>query len=140
MPHLSRTPLSRRLDRGFTLIELLVTIAIVGILAAVAYPSYTQHVVKSNRAAAQAHLMEIAQLQQQYLAENRAYATTLADLNNLSTPTAVSRYYDIIIENVAAGPPPTFTVRAAPRTGGAQVGDGALSINQAGAKSPSGKW
>jgi len=131
---------SRRPGAGFTLIELLVTIAIVGILAAVAYPSYTQYVMRSNRAAAQAHLMEIAQLQQQYLAENRAYATTLSALNNLSTPTAVSRYYDIVIDSVSAGPPPTFIARATPRSGGAQVSDGVLSINQAGAKLPSGKW
>lgn len=124
---------------GFTLIELMIAVAIVGLIAAVAYPSYTQYILRSNRAAAQAHLSDIAQAEQQYLVDNRAYTTTLSDLNGMTTPTSVSKYYTVSIA-VTAGPPPTFTVTAAPKTGTAQASDVTLTINNAGTKTPAEKW
>ena len=66
----------RRIPRGVTLIELLVAVALVAILAGVAYPAYTHHLVRSHRASAQTVLSDIAQRQQQYLMDNRAFATT----------------------------------------------------------------
>lgn len=123
---------------GFSLIELMVAVAIVGILAAIAYPSYSSHVVKSNRAAAEAHLMDIAQQEQQYLLDNRTYTSSLTDLN-LTTPSDVSNYYTISI-TISAGPPPTFTAIATPIAGTAQMNDGTLSINNAGTKTPSTAW
>jgi type IV pilus assembly protein PilE len=66
-----------RKARGFTLIELMVTVAIVAILAAVAYPSYQNQVKRGRRAAAQAHLMDIAQRQQEYLLDGRGAASLL---------------------------------------------------------------
>ncbi|GAB2873361.1 type 4a pilus minor pilin PilE [Pseudoduganella ginsengisoli] len=125
-------------QRGFTLVELMVAVVIVGILGAVAYPSYIQHVVKSNRAAAQAHLLDLAQREQQYLADNRSYAASVSALN-LTTPDAVSSKYSILIE-VQDGPPPSFTITATPLTNGPQASDGALTINNAGTKSPASKW
>jgi type IV pilus assembly protein PilE len=124
--------------QGFTLVELMVSVAIVGILAAVAYPSYVKYVVKSNRAAAQTHLLDIAQKQSQYLIDNRAYAGTVGDLN-LTTPSKVSEYYTIAITPVA-GPPPSYTATATPISGTPQASDGVLTIDSSGAKSPSDKW
>jgi type IV pilus assembly protein PilE len=128
----------RRL-RGFTLIELMIALAIIALLAAIAMPSYKAYIVRSNRAAAEVVLMDIAQRQQQYLLDNRAYAPDTATLG-VSVPSKVTSVYNIPAFTIAAGPPPTFTVSAVPITGNTQDGDGTLSIDQAGVKSPASKW
>ena len=64
----------RRNDCGFTLIELMITVAIVGILAAVAYPSYTDSVRKGKRAEARAALLNLLQQEERYLTQMSTYA------------------------------------------------------------------
>lgn len=121
---------------GFTLIELLIAVAVIGILAAIAFPSYQSYVIRNNRAAAQSALMDLAQRQQQYLLDNRAYAPDVTTLN-VTLPTKVTQFYGVAIATTA-GPPPTFTVTATPT--GTQAPDGTLTIDQAGNKTPSNKW
>lgn len=134
----------REQQRGFTLIELMITVAVVAILVAIAYPSYQAYTVRSNRAAAQAALMDIAQREQQYLLDQRAYATGAnwqTALGNWKAPTNVANVYTIDVP-AAAGPPgpPSFTATATPVAGTVQANDQRLSIDNFGNKSPVGKW
>ena len=124
--------------RGFTLIELMIVCAVIGIIAAVAYPSYTSYVQRGHRAAVQEHLIDLAQRQQQFLADSRSYADTV-DALNASTPAEVERHYTIEIE-VDAGPPPGFTITASPVAGGAMDGQNDLTIDHTGARTPAGQW
>jgi type IV pilus assembly protein PilE len=126
------------LQRGFTLVEIMIVIAVIGILSAIAFPSYQDYLIKGRRAAAQSHLMEIAQQQQQYLLDARAYAADLTTLN-LTTPTDISSYYQISV-TASEGPPPSFTITATPVSGSAQASDVTLSIDNTGNKLPAGKW
>ena len=65
---------------GFSLLELLIVMVIVATLAAIAYPSYQQHITRSKRAAVQQYLLEVSSLQHQFILDNRSYVTTLAAL------------------------------------------------------------
>ena len=139
MKFANKAPLIGKLQLGFTLMELMVVVVIIGILASIAYPSYTSHVAKGRRASAQAHLMDIAQLEQQYLLDARTYASGVDAIStlNITTPSTVSGYYTISVSGIA-GPPAGFTATATAK--GVQLGDGDLSINNAGVKTPPTKW
>ncbi len=65
---------------GFTLVEVMITVTIVGILAAVTYPSYVEHVTRSNRAEALRHLTHFANLEEQFFVDNRVYTGSIKDL------------------------------------------------------------
>lgn len=122
------------LQRGFTLIELMIAVAIVGILASIALPSYQDYVRKGRRADAQAFMHEVASRQQHFLVDRRMYASTL-DALGLAAPSSVSPHYNITLTNVVNNVQPMgFTLQAAPIGGQARDTCGTLTLNAQGAK------
>jgi len=122
--------------RGFTLIELMITVAIIAILAAIAYPSYKDSVLKSRRAAAQSDLVELASFMERFFSENNQYHQTYA-----STPVAIALPANISSTHYTYSLPvktaTTYTLRAVPNTNGGQNTDtcGTLNLTHLGVKS-----
>lgn len=115
----------------------MVTVAIIGILASIALPSYQDYVRKSRRADAQAFMYEVASRQQHYLVDRRMYASALATLG-LTVPASVSVNYDITLPSVVnATQPMGFTLQAAPKAAQAADSCGTLTLNAQGVKGAS---
>jgi type IV pilus assembly protein PilE len=124
---------------GFTLMELMIVVAIVGILAAIAYPSYMDSVRKSRRADAKAALSNAAQALERYYTEKNTYLNaTLGDGagaifpdHSPSDQAHNSAYYILSITNQGAS---TYTLNATPT--GTMTSDscGTLTLDHIGQK------
>lgn len=125
------------IHQGFTLVELMVTVAIIGILASIAYPSYQNSVMKSRRADAKSALMELANYMERHATEVGCYMDPGADnqcgtgddtmplLPFTTTPRTGKAYYDLVLFPVDAT---SFTLTANPIAGVSQANDGCGSL------------
>src|SRR5690554_1595613 len=86
-------------QQGFTLIEVMIVVAIIGILAAIAYPSYEEYVKRGNRTEGQAFLSDVAARQERYFSQNNVYTTDITKLGLSSANSPTSKY----TINLAAG-------------------------------------
>lgn len=128
---------------GFTLIELMIVVAIIGIIAAIAYPSYLDQVKSTRRGDAQGALASFANAMERYYTQNNTYigadGGNSAITNTLTTPAAGvfasqspsdgTPFYNLRIYNLTAN---SFELRAVPIAGSAQAGDGFIQLSSTG--------
>lgn len=125
-------------QEGFSLVELAAVVSIVAILTSVAYPSYREQVVRTYRSEAQQCLVDLANRQEQYLMDARAYGS-LSDLGT-PLPSRVADHYDVAVAPDNTTTPPSFVITAAPRSGSPQEGDWTLRLDNLGRKTPQEAW
>ena len=124
----------RNYMRGVTLMELMIVVVVIGILTAIAYPSYRQYVAKAKRNEAKSALLQIATLQERHYLQNNEYT---ADMNNLGFGVAGnyltnSKSY---VVDVTAASASAFSATAVYQKGDAEAGKCAtFSIDGAGSK------
>jgi type IV pilus assembly protein PilE len=125
-------------SRGFTLIELMITILVIGVLAAIAIPSYRSYLLRAQRSDATAALLRIATSQEKYFLQYNTYATQLtgappAGLNLVAT--SDHGKYNLAIQGGAGVN--GFTAQATPAAGGGQTDDTkcvTFTVNQSGVR------
>jgi type IV pilus assembly protein PilE len=123
---------SCRKSRGFTLVELMIVIVIIGILAAIAIPSYQSSTKKSRRSAAEGDLMNFAQAMERYFTNNGSYtgATAAGVFSTQSPSSGGTAYYTLSVAVTGGGA--TYTLTATPIN--AQAGDGKIELDNTGAR------
>jgi type IV pilus assembly protein PilE len=98
---------------GFSLIELMIAVGVVGILAAIAIPSYSAYMKRANRTDATRTLSYTAQALERCYSQNFNYAVATCPIVGTSPAASPQGYYTITIA-ITAGPPATYTLTAVP--------------------------
>jgi len=130
----------KKASAGFSLVEILIVVAIIGILAAVAVPSYAAYMEKTRRVDAVTFLSDAAAEQYRFFSEYNRYATKMSELGMSNGDTAESEkgYYTISVESPDDV---SYALTATPVAGGLQAKDaecGAFSVNESNLKTVTG--
>jgi type IV pilus assembly protein PilE len=126
--------LNRRMQ-GFTLIEMMIVVAVIGILAAVAYPSYAEYVKRSNRSEGQALLSDTAAAQERYYSQNNRYITANADMAKLKArSSSTTNKYTLTVSSMANDG--GYSLTATPQFSDTDCGN--LTLNALGVRERSG--
>ncbi|HEY9034109.1 MAG TPA: type IV pilin protein [Pseudomonadales bacterium] len=133
-------------NKGFTLVELMVVVAIVGILAGIAFSVAGGNNEKVRRAIAKNTLMEVQSREEQYFVNNRAYTNDLTDLNYGTSPFFINKNGDEVAQADAfyrislTVDGFTYTVTATPINAQTKDSCGTLTLNSSSVKTPADCW
>lgn len=127
------SPIRRGKGAGFTLVEVMIAVVIIGLLAAIAIPAFTDSVRKSRRAEAFSALSAVQQAQERWRGNHASYSSALANTATGSNPanglgiaaTTASGYYGIAISGASAT---GYTVTATGVSETSQAADGACKV------------
>ena len=130
---------SPRANGGFTLIELMIVVIIVGVLAAIAYPSYIQYTREAKRSDAHAALLRIATLEEKFFSNNNGYTTSTTVLGYAADPAASNEGHwaiSIVSANLAS----SYTLTAVPAGNHADQNCPSITLTSAGLRNPVTCW
>ncbi len=123
----------RKKISGFTLIEVMIVVVIMGVLVAIAYPAYTNHMLRARRADGQAALLNLSALMESYFTENNTYVGATPAALGITTASQQG-YYNVSVTSATAT---SYTITAAPQ--GVQTADttcGSLTLTNTNVKGP----
>lgn len=120
-------------SKGFTLIELMIVVAVIGILSAIAFPSYQQYVQQTRRADAQAALMELAHHMERYYTANGKYTDATLPFSQSPRDGGAAMYNLSLTETASA-----YTLSAEPTNGMSGDSCGTLTLDNLGRKGSGG--
>jgi len=128
--------MKRKDKKGFSLVELMIALVIVGILAAIALPSYREYVKKASRAAAQAELLELAGFQEKIFLNSNSYSASITAAYTGNATGGLGRTSGTTNDGKYTlginAPGQTYIITATPVAGTTQAGDGSISISESG--------